>query len=181
MTPNDQKIVEAMRKNPQQGFKLLMGAYMQPMYWHTRRLVGRHDDAEDATQEALVRIYKSFDQYDAKRSLTAWVFTIATREALRLLARRAGRATVSLDEATAQVLALAAPDQWLDSSDTIAVKLQQAIHTLPAKQQVTFNLRYYDELSYAEIAEVTGSTAAAAKANYHVAKEKITQYMNQHD
>ena len=88
---------------------------------------------------------------------------------------------MSLDEATAQVLSLAAPDQWLDSSDTIAVKLQQAIHTLPAKQQVTFNLRYYDELSYAEIAEVTGSTAAAAKANYHVAKEKITQYMNQHD
>jgi RNA polymerase sigma-70 factor (ECF subfamily) len=181
MTPNDQKIAEAMRKNPQQGFKLLMAAYMQPLYWHTRRLVGSHDDAEDATQEALVRIYKSFDQYDAKRSLTAWVFTIATREALRLLARRVGRATVSLDEATAQVLALAAPDQWLDSSDTIAVKLQQAIHTLPAKQQVTFNLRYYDELSYAEIAEVTGSTAAAAKANYHVAKEKITQYMNQHD
>lgn len=56
MTPNDQKIVEAMRKNPQQGFKLLMAAYMQPMYWHTRRLVGSHDDAEDATQEALVRI-----------------------------------------------------------------------------------------------------------------------------
>ncbi len=181
MTPADKEIVKAMRENPQQGFRLLMAAYMQPLYWHTRRLLGRHDDAEDATQEALVRIFKSLDQYDDKRSLKAWVFTIATREALRLLAQRAGRATVSLDEATAQVLSLAAPDQWLDSSDAIAVRLQQAIHTLPAKQQLTFNLRYYDELSYDEIAQVTGSTAAAAKANYHVAKEKIKQYMNQHD
>lgn len=181
MIPADKEIVKAMRKNPHQGFGLLMAAYMQPLYWHTRRLLGRHDDAEDATQEALVRIFKSLDQYDAKRSLKAWVFAIATREALRLLARRAGRATVSLDEATAQVLAIAGPDQWLDSSDAIAVRLQHAIHTLPAKQQLTFNLRYYDELTYDEIAEVTGSTATAAKANYHVAKEKIKQYMNQHD
>ena len=180
MSVNDKEIILAMRQSPEQGLRKLMAVYMQPVYWHIRRMVSIHADAEDATQETIVRVYRSFGQYDERNSLRAWVFRIATNEALRLLGRRAGRATLSLDDASAEMLALK-EDEWFDSSDKLCAKLQRAIHTLPAKQQATFTLRYYDELSYDEIAEVTDSSTAAAKANYHVAKEKITYYMTHND
>lgn len=180
MSVNDKEIIRAMRQSPEQGLRQLMAVYMRPVYWHIRRMVSIHADAEDATQETFVRVYRSFSQYDELNSLRAWVFRIATNEALRLLGRRAGRAALSLDDASAEVLALK-EDEWFDSSDKLSAKLQRAIHTLPAKQQTTFTLRYYDELSYDEIAEVTNSSAAAAKANYHVAKEKITYYMTHND
>ena len=180
MSVNDKEIIRAMQQSPEQGLRQLMAEYMQPVYWHIRRMVSIHADAEDATQETFVRVFRSFSQYDERNSLRAWVFRIATNEALRLLGRRAGRATLSLDDASAEVMALK-EYEWFDSSDKLSAKLQRAIHTLPAKQQTTFTLRYYDELSYDEIAEVTNSSAAAAKANYHVAKEKITYYMTHND
>ena len=166
MNVNDKEIFLAIRKHPEQGFRKLMAAYMQPVYWHIRRMVSVHADADG--------------QHSETGSLRAWIFRIATNEALRLLGRRAGRTTLSLDDASAEVLALK-QDEWFDSSDKLSAKLQQAIHTLPAKQQATFNLRYYDDLSYEEIAEVTASTEAAAKANYHVAKKKIIDYMHHND
>ena len=180
MNVNDKEIFLAIRKHPEEGFRKLMAAYMQPVYWHIRRMVSVHADAEDATQETFVRIYRSIGQHSETGSLRAWIFRIATNEALRLLGRRAGRMTPSLDDASAEVLAIK-QDEWFDSSDKLSAKLQRAIHTLPAKQQATFNLRYYDNLSYEEIAEVTASTEAAAKANYHVAKEKIIDYMHHND
>ena len=180
MSVNDKEIILAMRQSPEQGLRQLMAVYMQPVYWHIRRMVSIHADAEDATQETFVRVYRSFDQYNDSNSLKAWVFRIATNEALRLLGRRAGRATLSLDDASAEISALK-EDEWFDSSDKLCAKLQRAIHTLPAKQQATFTLRYYDDLSYDEIAQVTDCSAASAKANYHVAKGKIIDYINHND
>lgn len=180
MNVNDKEIIQTIREHPEQGFRKLMATYMQPVYWHIRRMVRVHADADDATQETFVRIYRSIGQYSENCSLRAWIFRISTNEALRLLGRRTGRMTLSLDDVSADVLALK-QDEWFDSSDKLSAKLQRAIHTLPAKQQATFNLRYYDELSYDEIAVVTASTTAAAKANYHVAKEKIIYYMNHND
>ena len=121
-----------MRRNPEQGFRLLMAGYKEPLYWHIRRLVVSHADAQDAAQ---------------------------------------ARNDVSNAKA----------DYYFMDSDQLAVRLQKAIHSLPLKQQLTFNLRYYDELSYEEIAEVTGSSAASAKMNYHLAKDKIIKLMNSND
>lgn len=90
MSVNDKEIILAMRQSPEQGLRQLMDVYMQPVYWHIRRMVSIHADAEDATQETFVRVYRSFNQYDDRNSLKAWVFRIATNEALRLLGRRAG-------------------------------------------------------------------------------------------
>ena len=106
----------------------------------------------------------------------AWIYRIATNEALRILERRRGE-RFSLDDPKAGTSSLMA-DDYLDYSDLEAVKLQKAILSLPTKQQLAFNLRYYDELSYDEIAVVTNTTPANVKANYHIAKEKIIKYMN---
>ena len=179
MEINDQDILQALREDSERGFRLLMAKYGQTVYWHIRRLVVSHTDAQDAMQETFIRIFRSFGQYRGEDSFRAWVFRIATREALRLIGSRK-REAVSLEDAAEEVSRLTA-DEYVDYSDLESVRLQQAIRSLPEKQQLTFNLRYYDELSYEEIASITGSTAASAKANYHVAKEKIIQYMNRNN
>lgn len=174
----DQEIISAMKKNPKTGFRLLMASYMKPVYWHIRRLVVSHTDAQDAMQETFVRIFRAFEQYQQKYSLKSWIFRIATNEALRLLDKR--KAQFSLDEVSTDLFDLKA-DDYVDYSNVEAIKLQKAILALPAKQQIAFNLRYYDELSYDDIALVTDSTVANVKANYHYAKEKIINYLKTND
>ncbi len=176
----DQEIIAAMNKNPQEGFRLLMASYMKPVYWHIRRLVVAHADAQDAMQETFVRVFRSFAQYNENQSLAAWIFCIATNEALRLLGKRKGEVQLSLDETSDDLFNIKA-DDYVDYSEVEAVKLQKAILSLPAKQQIAFNLRYFDEMSYDDIALITGSTAANVKANYHNAKEKIVNCLKTND
>lgn len=176
---NDKDIVSALKKNAEKGFRLLMAKYKEAVYWHIRRLVVSHDDAQDAAQETFVRIFRSFSQFKGECSFSAWIYRIATNEALRILERRRSE-RLSLDDPEAGTGSLMA-DEYMDYSDLEAVKLQKGILSLPAKQQLAFNLRYYDEMSYDEIAAITDSTAANVKANYHTAKEKIIKYMNSTD
>lgn len=174
-TPNDNEIVLALKNDAERGFKLLMVKYKAPIYWHIRRLVVAHDDAQDATQEAFIRVFRSFSQFRGDSPFSAWIYRIATNEALRLLEQRK-REQLSLDENETEANRLMA-DNYVDYTDLEAVKLQRTILLLPAKQQIAFNLRYYDELSYDEIAQITDSSAASVKTNYHLAKEKIVKYM----
>lgn len=176
---NDTEIVSALKEDTGKGFRMLMAKYKEPVYWHIRRLVVSHDDAQDAAQETFVRVFRSFRQFKGECPLGAWIYRIATNEAMRVLERRRG-GRLSLDDPEAGTDALMA-DGYVDYSDIEAVKLQKAILSLPARQQLAFNLRYYDELGYDEIAAITGSTAANVKANYHIAKEKIIKYMNSTD
>jgi len=176
----DKGIIVAIRENPERGFRLLMASYKEPVYWHIRRLVVSHADAQDVAQETFVRIFRNFHQYNEENSFKAWIFRIATNEALRLLGKLKNSAMLSLDEVTADMLGTKT-DEHFDNSDAITMKLQQAILHLPTKQQLAFSLRYYDEMSYEEIAEVAGSTAASMKVNYNIAKEKIIAYMNNND
>lgn len=173
---NDKDIISIIAKDPEKGFRILMARYKETVYWHIRRLVVSHADAQDATQEAFIRIFRSFSQFKGECSFTSWVYRIATNEALRLLNRyRDGR--VPLDNTNEELNKMMA-DDYVDYSDLETVKLQKAILALPTKQQLAFNLRYYDELGYDEIAEITGSTADNVKSNYHIAKEKIIKYMH---
>lgn len=177
---DEKDIIKAIKEDQEKGFRMLMTEYMEPVYWHIRRLVVSHADAQDAAQEAFLRIFRSISQYSGNTSFKAWIFRIATNEALRLLSKNQGKAMISLDEDTANVFSLKA-DEYFDYNDVEAVKLQKAIHALPAKQQLAFNMRYYDDMSYEEIATVTDSTAANVKANYHLAKERIVKFMNSND
>ncbi len=179
MTIDDKDIIRAVRTKSEMGFRLLMQKYKQPVYWHIRRLVVAHDDAQDATQETFIRIFRSFDKFRDDNSFRGWIFRIATNEALRLIdARKQGQVSIEEDDNGANRIMAS---DYVDYTDLEAVKLQNAIHTLPTKQQAAFNLRYYDELSYEEIAEATGSTASSVKMNFHIAKEKIIKYMNSND
>ena len=179
MSINDNGIIDTLKESPERGFRMLMMKYQEPLYWHIRRLVVSHDDAQDAAQETFVRIYRSFDQYRGDCSFRSWIYRIATNEALRIISKRR-QEVVSLESAATGVN-LIQGDNYIDFDDKVAVKLQKAILTLPPKQQLAFNLRYYDELSFEEIARIADSTPSSIKASYHVAKEKIVKYMNSND
>lgn len=179
MSINDNAIIDTLKESPERGFRMLMMKYQEPLYWHIRRLVVSHDDAQDAAQETFVRIYRSFDQYRGDCSFRSWIYRIATNEALRIISKRR-QEVVSLESAATGVN-LIQGDNYIDFDDKVAVKLQKAILTLPPKQQLAFNLRYYDELSFEEIARIADSTPTSIKASYHVAKEKIVKYMNSND
>lgn len=172
----DQELILSMRGNMETGFRQLMKQYKEPVYWHVRRLVVSHDDAQDAAQETFVRIFRSFGQFREDCALRSWIYRIATREALRVIDRRKAE-QVSIEEHLAVASTMPA-DSYVDLGDRLAVKLQRAVLALPTKQQLAFNMRYYDEQSYEEIAEVTGTSPSTVKANYHFAKEKIIKYMN---
>ena len=176
---SDLLLVAIAARQPEKGFRLLMAKYKDAVYWHIRRLVVYHEDAQDATQETFVRIFRSLSDFKGKSSLRSWIFRIATNEAMRIIERRREE-RMSLDDVSEEVNRLMA-DEYVDYSDLEAVKLQKAILSLPTKQQLVFNLRYYDELGYDEIAEIAGSTPDSAKSNYHIAKDKIIKYMNSHD
>jgi len=179
MSINDNGIIDTLKESPERGFRMLMMKYQEPLYWHIRRLVVSHDDAQDAAQETFVRIYRSFDQYRGDYSFRSWIYRIATNEALRIISKRR-QEVVSLESAATGVQFIPA-DNYIDYGDKVAVKLQKAILTLPPKQQLAFNLRYYDELAFDEIARIADSTPTSIKASYHVAKEKIVKYMNSND
>lgn len=155
---------------------MLMEAFQQPVYWHIRRMVVGHDDAEDVLQETFIRVFRYLNDFRAESSLATWIYRIATNECIRFLNNRKEQA-VSAEEVQEELMNKLTASEYVDYDNEMEVKFQQAILTLPEKQRVVFNLRYYDELSYEEISEVTGSKVETLKANYHFAKEKIKVYM----
>lgn len=157
-----------------QALKLLSKAFGETIYWQARRMVVVHEDAQDVLQESFIRIVKSIDSFKWESKLSSWIYRIVTNESLRLLdSRNRKLQTQSLDDITKVI----STSDFVDLGDTAAIKLQAAIQKLPAKQQMAFNMRYYDDLPYEEIALILDSNAAAVKMNYHHAKEKILQLL----
>lgn len=166
---DNKSIIKAMRADLHKGFGLLLGAYQERIYWHLRRILGSHDDASDAMQETFIRIFRNFDSFRGEAgSFTSWIFRIATNEAMRMV-ERSPEPVLPIEDAPVHPIA----DEYVDYSDLEAVKLQQAILALPPRQRAVFNMRYYDELSYQQIADATDTSLSAVKVNYHLAKEKI--------
>ena len=172
----EDKIRETYMTDPESGFRMLVEKFQSPMYWHIRRLSVSHDDAEDVLQETFIKIFRHLDDFRAESSLSTWIYRIATNECLRFLNRRKEEA-VSTEEVQAELMNKLMASEYVDYDNAMEVKFQQAILTLPEKQRLVFNLRYYDELKYEEISRITDTKVETLKANYYFAKEKIKEYM----
>lgn len=179
MPIDDNDIYTSMRRNPESGIRMVMQKYGETVYWHARRLLVSHDDAQDAVQETFIKVYRSFHSLKEAKALRSWIYRIATNEALRFIERNKTPRllTESIDDSATDIAAA----DYTDYTDLEAVKLQKAILSLPPKQQATFNMRYYDEMEYQQIAEAMETTVSTVKVNYHLAKEKIIKYMNSND
>lgn len=174
---NEEKIRQVYASNPKQGFKMLVDYYQKPIYYYIRRLVVLHEDAEDVLQEVFVRVYNGLDQFRGDSSLNTWIYKIATNESLRLLNSRKNEDAVSSEELQEELIDRLKASDYIDYENEMVVKFQEAILSLPEKQRLIFNLRYYDELEYEEIARVLDSKVETLKVNYHYAKDKIKNYI----
>lgn len=142
MTTNDKDIIQVMREDAEKGFRLLMKSYKEPLYWHIRRLVVSHDDAQDAAQETFIRIFRSFGQYSEANSLRAWLFLIATNEALRLLGRQKSATMLSLDDVTADMLSAkadTATEAEAEQANKARMEQSQKILALREKYYVEYS------------------------------------------
>ena len=154
----------------------LIERYQEPLYWHVRRMVVGHEDAEDVLQETFIKIFQHLSDLQKNESERAWVYRIATNEALQWL--RSKHEMVYIDDEESEVgplLDTLITDSYTETGDALLLRFQEAILRLPTMQRTVFNLRYYDELPYEEIDIITGSTAASAKTNYHLAHAKVTK------
>ena len=162
----------------QEAIRLIMNKYGEKLYWHIRRIVVGHDDAEDVLQEAMINVFKYRNTYSRDYPLSSWLYKIASNESLKMLKSRVGFFQ-SLDDLgdslKNSVRAEASPD-----ADETLILLQEAISLLPTKQKLVFNLRYYDDKSYEEIHQILGDSVNTLKTNYHYAAEKIKEYLKEH-
>ena len=173
---SETNLIAQLRSNTVEAFDLLIEQYGDRLYWHIRRVVVQHEDAEDVLQETFARAYLSIGEFrgESDGSLTAWLYRIATNLAINALRKRKRGVFSTLDSVREGLLATF--EQECDSSaDEIVVKLQKAILGLPTKQRLVFNMRYFDELSFEQISQVTGQSVSTLKTNYHYAVKKIKE------
>lgn len=168
-------------KNPDTrsyGFNLLVRTYQQRVYWHVRKMVIDHDDANDLTQEIFIKIHKAIDQFREDSQLFTWIYRIATNECLTFLNKKRRRFFLPIEDVGKELAGKldSAPDI---SGEDIQKKLQKALLKLPDKQRLVFNMKYFDELSYEEIADITRTSVGALKASYHHAVKKIEDYLTE--
>ncbi len=175
---SDKEILEQFRDPGQKeaAFRILLARYQERLYWHCRRLVTSHDDADDALQNTLIKVWGNLDKFRADSGLYTWLFRIATNESLTLLKQKNkynGSDDREIDERVTENLSA---DEYFDG-DELQLKLQKAIQSLPEKQRVVFNLKYYEEMKYEEMSRVLKTSEGALKASYHHAVKKIEKYL----
>lgn len=175
---SDESLLALLRseKYLEQGFRLLMDNYQERLYWHIRRIVSSHEDTDDVLQNTFIKVYRSVSQFEEKSSLFTWLYRIATNEALSHLSKTKKKSTLPFDNEDYNLKNTLYADEYTDSDKVIAI-LQEAVKRLPQKQKLVFNMRYYDEMSYADISAVLGTSEGGLKASFHHAVKKIEQYI----
>ncbi len=165
-------------------FNLLVRKYQQKVYWHIRKMVIDHDDANDLTQETFIKIWNGLDGFKGNSQLFTWIYRIATNECLNFLKKKRLRFFLPIGDVEEELLQKLETSTQADSlmgGDEIQLKLQKALLKLPQKQRLVFNMRYFDDLKYEDIAQITGTSVGALKASYHHAVQKIEKYLTEPD
>jgi len=158
-------------------YESLVREYSQPLYWHIRRMVVCHEDAQDILQETLTSMFLHLWQLKDPSKAKAWLYTVATNKAKRFLRKKARE--YDSGDLSGYLLENLADGSYVDYDKAAAIDLHKAILKLPAMQQLVFNLRFFDEMEYEEISKVTGSSLTSIRVNYHLAKKKVSQYINE--
>ncbi len=158
-------------------FESLVKEYSEPLYWHIRRLVVCHEDAQDILQETLSSIFLHFWQLRNPAKAKSWIYTVATNKANKFLKKKAGK--LRCEEISDYLCEMIESSPFVDYEKAVAVDLHKAILKLPKTQQLVFNLRFFDEMEYEEISKITGSSVDTLRVNYHIAKKKVIQYIHE--
>lgn len=178
-TPDqDTDIIQLLKADVNKGFRLVVEKYSSKLYWHIRRIVIIHEDADDAVQNTFINAWKNIDDFRNESSLFTWLYAIATNEALSLIKKRKRKNNVFPDDIEKIFADSIEGTAWFDG-DEAQIKLQNAILRLPEKQRIVFNLKYFDEMTYDDMSKLLKTSSGALKASYHHATKKIEQMLGE--
>ncbi len=172
---DEETLIEQLRDTTQRhaAFSTLVKAYSETLYWHIRRMVLSHDDANDILQNTFIKAWTGIDGFLGNAKILTWLYRIATNETLTFIEKNSRAVFEDIDERTTSIEA----DEWFDG-DHLEAQLQAAIQTLPPKQRMVFNMKYYEEMKYEEMSSILGTSVGALKASYHLAVKKISEYFD---
>ncbi|MGB8191022.1 MAG: sigma-70 family RNA polymerase sigma factor [Chitinophagaceae bacterium] len=181
VTTQDSELLLQFR-NPatkEQAFTAIIKKYQEKLYWHVRRMVVEHEDANDVLQNVFIRVWNGLENFREDSQLYTWLYRIATNESLSFLEQQKKKSSVSFSDVESGLSNKIKADKYFDANK-LEWKLQLAIQQLPDKQRIVFNLRYYDEMPYEEMSRVLETSEGALKASYHHAVKKIEDYILNH-
>lgn len=174
--PIDEKELVRQLQNPataHSAFNTLLNTYSQPVYWQIRKMVVSHDDANDLVQNVFLKAWNNLHNFRGDAKLSTWLFKIAINESINFVNKEKQRLQLSEDVDDSFLLNNIESDSFFDG-DELKLELQKAIASLPEKQKLVFNMRYFDEMKYEEISDILGTSVGALKASYHHAVKKVT-------
>ena len=154
--------------------------YGEPLYWQIRRMVESHEDADHLLQNTFMKAWSSIDNFRGDAKLSTWLYKIAINESITFMARERKRLNISIDDEESHLVNMIESDTFIDG-DELALKLRKAIASLPEKQRLVFNMRYFDEMKYEQMSEILGTSEGALKASYHHAVKKIERFFADND
>jgi len=153
-------------------FNRMVARYKERLYWHIRKIVIMHEDADDVLQNTFIKVWKGLETFRGEAQLSTWMYRIATNESITFLNQKRSRQMMSLEDIEYQLSQSLHHDEYF-SGDDLQEQLQQAILSLPEKQRIVFNMKYFDEMPYEEMSKILGTSIGALKASYHHAVKKI--------
>jgi len=166
-------------KTQNEAFRKLLSEYQRPLYNHIRNIVINHDDTDDVLQNTFIKVFNNLNGFKGESKLYSWLYRIATNESITHLNKIAQQQSISIDEVNFKLADNLYADSYF-SGDEIQEKLQKALVLLPQKQQLVFNMKYFEEMKYESMSEVLGTSVGALKASYHLAVKKIENYLTHH-
>ncbi len=171
---NEQHFIERLRTSStkEAAFNELLSLYKERLYWHIRHIVKSHDDADDVLQNTFIKVYKNIDKFKGDSKLYSWMYRIATNESITHINKLAKRTFIGNEEIHDHLVNNLEADVYFEG-DAIQLKLQRAIASLPEKQQLVFNMKYFQDLKYKDMSEILETSEGALKASYHIAVKKI--------
>lgn len=177
MSFDEGKIIKQLAdpQKQRQAFEVIVRQYSQTLYWKIRRIVLTHEDADDVLQNTFVKAWTNLQDFRNLSKLSTWLYRIAINESLDFLRKRKHLQDVNTDQ-VAGVANMLLADEYFDG-DRAEALLQEAIAGLPDVQRTVFLLRYYDNMKYSEISKILGTSEGALKASYHIAVQKVTEYV----
>ncbi|MBP1841410.1 RNA polymerase sigma factor [Formosa algae] len=178
---NESQLLEQLKSDASRdsAFKDLISLYKERLYWHIRNIVKSHDDTDDVLQNTFIKIFRNINSFNGDSKLYSWMYRIATNEAISFINKRAKLLQITNEETQQLALDHLQSDVYFEG-DEIQYKLQQAIAKLPHKQQLVFNMRYFEDIKYKDMSEILETSEGALKASYHLAVKKIEDYLT-HD
>ncbi len=165
-------------RNREKAFQQLVKTYQERLYWHIRKIVMNHDDADDILQNVYIKVWNNVDGFREDSSLFTWLFRIATNESLSHLQKQRRHSVVSMNEMGEFLAESLESDAYFDGND-MERKLQMAIIQLPDKQRIVFNMKYFDEMKYEEMSQILKTSVGALKASFHFAVKKIEEFIKE--